>query len=74
MGPSGTPPWALEAVEQRREQDAPASAGASHEQGAMERGMKRGCELDVHKKTVTAHLSKFRFSSKRGRQTRRGSY
>ena len=45
---------AMEPAEQSREQDAPASAGASHKEGAMERVIERGCGLDVHKKTVTA--------------------
>src|SRR5262249_17164267 len=45
---------AMEPAEQSRERDAPASAGASHKEGAMERVIERGCGLDFHKKTVTA--------------------
>ena len=46
---------ALEHVEQSREQDAPAGAGAHHRGGgAMERVIERCGGLDVHKKTVVA--------------------
>jgi transposase len=46
---------AIEHVEQSREQDASAGAGAYRRGGAaMERVIERACGLDVHKKTVVA--------------------
>src|SRR5437899_6568627 len=63
---------AIEHAEQRREQDAPAGAGANRRGGdAMERVIERGCGLDVHKKTVVAcRAGPARASSTCGRSAR----